>query len=145
MYSDQQANAGLFAPGDGVDIHEQSPLNLAFVGDGVWELLVRQRLVERTRLQPGRLHSEAVKYVSAKAQFQALARLEPLLTEQEQDDPGNDIANEASMDQSLLVHPGQETHIYDRSQEGNKGIDRKEIAVSLFAQTEEVHIDIGRH
>ena len=80
MYSDQQANAGLFAPGDGVDIHEQSPLNLAFVGDGVWELLVRQRLVERTRLQPGRLHSEAVKYVSAKAQFQALA----LLTEQEQ-------------------------------------------------------------
>ena len=72
MYSDQQANAGLFAPGDGVDIHEQSPLNLAFVGDGVWELLVRQRLVERTRLQPGRLHSEA------------LARLEPLLTEQEQ-------------------------------------------------------------
>ena len=50
----------------------------------MWELLVRQRLVERTRLQPGRLHSEAVKYVSAKAQFQALARLEPLLTEQEQ-------------------------------------------------------------
>ena len=84
MYSDQQANAGLFAPGDGVDIHEQSPLNLAFVGDGVWELLVRQRLVERTRLQPGRLHSLAVRYVSAKAQFQALARLEPLLTEQEQ-------------------------------------------------------------
>ena len=83
MYSDQQANAGLFAPGDGVDIHEQSPLNLAFVGDGVWELLVRQRLVERTRLQPGRLHSEAVKYVSAKAQFQALVLLEPLLTEQE--------------------------------------------------------------
>ena len=26
-----------------VDIHEQSPLNLAFVGDGVLELLVRRR------------------------------------------------------------------------------------------------------
>lgn len=84
MYSDRQDNAGLFVPGEGVDIHEQSPLSLAFVGDGVWELLVRQRLVERTRLQPGRLHSEAVKYVSAKAQFQALAVLDPLLTEQEQ-------------------------------------------------------------
>ena len=67
-----------------MDIREQSPLSLAFVGDGVWELLVRQRLVERTRLQPGRLHSEAVKYVSARAQFQALALLEPLLTEEEQ-------------------------------------------------------------
>ena len=78
MYSDQQANAGLFAPGDGVDIHEQSPLNLAFVGDGVWELLVRQRLVERTRLTPGKLHAVCVKYVSAKGQSKALEVIEPL-------------------------------------------------------------------
>lgn len=80
MYSEPN---DLFSPGGGVDIHEQSPLSLAFVGDGVWELLVRQRLVERTRLQPGRLHSEAVKFVAARAQFQALALLEPMLTEAE--------------------------------------------------------------
>lgn len=67
-----------------VDIHEQSPLNLAFVGDGVFELLVRQRLVERTRLAPGKLHAVCVKYVSAKGQNRALACLEPLLTEEEQ-------------------------------------------------------------
>ena len=66
-----------------VDIHEQSPLNLAFVGDGVFELLVRQRLVERCRLTPGKLHAVCVKYVSAHGQSRALAVLEPLLTEEE--------------------------------------------------------------
>ncbi len=74
----------LFESNPEVDIHEQSPLNLAFVGDGVFELLVRQRLVERTRLAPGKLHAACVKYVSAKGQNQALAVLEPHLTEQEQ-------------------------------------------------------------
>ena len=54
-----------------VDIHEQSPLNLAFVGDGVLELLVRRRLV-------------CVKYVSAKGQSKALEVIEPMLTEAEQ-------------------------------------------------------------
>lgn len=67
-----------------VDIHEQSPLSLAFVGDGVLELLVRRRLVEYTRLVPNKLHSTCVKYVSARGQSRELELLEPLLTEQEQ-------------------------------------------------------------
>ena len=67
-----------------VDIHEQSPLSLAFVGDGVYEVLVRQRLVERTRLLPGKLHATAVRFVSAKGQVQALTFIEPVLTEAEQ-------------------------------------------------------------
>ena len=66
-----------------IDIKEMSPLALAFVGDAVLELLVRSRLVGTTRLQPGRLHSVATQYVSARAQFRELVALEPLLTEQE--------------------------------------------------------------
>ena len=66
-----------------IDIKEMSPLALAFVGDAVLEILVRSRLVGTTRLQPGRLHSVATQYVSARAQFRELAALEPLLTEQE--------------------------------------------------------------
>ncbi len=62
-------------------VREHSPLALAFVGDGVYELLVRAREVERTRLQPGRLHGGAVRFVSAKGQFEALQFLEPMLTE----------------------------------------------------------------
>ena len=67
-----------------VDIRELSPLSLAFVGDGVYEVLVRQRLVERTRLLPGRLHGETVKFVSAKGQVKAVALIEDALTEEEQ-------------------------------------------------------------
>lgn len=66
-----------------VDIHEMSPLALAFVGDAVLELLVRARLVGTTRLQPNRLHTVATHYVSAKAQSRELEILEPLLTEAE--------------------------------------------------------------
>ena len=66
-----------------IDIREMSPLALAFAGDAVLELLVRARLVGTTRLQPGRLHTAATRYVSAKAQFQELSAIEPLLTEAE--------------------------------------------------------------
>lgn len=44
----------LFEAKPEIDIHEQSPIALAFVGDGVFEVLVRARLVERTRLVPNR-------------------------------------------------------------------------------------------
>ena len=57
----------LFEAHPEIDIHEMSPLALAFAGDAVLELLVRQRLVETSRLQPGRLHSVATHYVSAHA------------------------------------------------------------------------------
>ena len=73
----------LFEAAPKIDIREQSPLSLAFVGDAVLELLVRQRLVETTRLLPGRLHTVATRYVSARAQSRELAILEPVLTEEE--------------------------------------------------------------
>lgn len=66
-----------------IDLREQSPIALAFVGDGILEALVRTRLVERTRLVPGRLHAAAVHFVCAKSQCTALESLEPLLTEEE--------------------------------------------------------------
>ena len=73
----------LFEAAPQVDIREQSPLSLAFVGDAVLELLVRQRLVETTRLLPGKLHTAATRYVSARAQSRELELLEPVLTEEE--------------------------------------------------------------
>ena len=66
-----------------VDIREMNPLSLAFMGDGVLELLVRQHLVERSHLLPGKLHAEAVRYVSARSQFLEMKLLEPMLTEEE--------------------------------------------------------------
>lgn len=58
------------------------PLQLAWLGDGVWEL--HQRL--RQCRAPGRsqaLHRQVVAEVRADAQAQALQRLEPMLREEE--------------------------------------------------------------
>ena len=66
-----------------IDLRELSPLALAFVGDSVLELLVRTRLAQHHRLSAGKLNTEKVNYVSARAQFREEQLLEPLFTEEE--------------------------------------------------------------
>ena len=75
----------LTMPSSNIDIRERSSLSLAFVGDGVLELLVRARLVAESRASVGVLHKQAVRMVSAKGQFEALADVQALLTEEESD------------------------------------------------------------
>ena len=69
---------------DRVDLHTISPLNLAFVGDAVFELLVRGRLVANANRPNAELHKLSVEQVCASAQAAALDKIWPLLTEQEQ-------------------------------------------------------------
>ena len=65
------------------DPRQLSPLNLAFIGDCVYEMQVRCHLVALANRPVNDLHRESVKFVSAKAQTAAFARMEPLLTEEE--------------------------------------------------------------
>ena len=60
-----------------------SPLNLAFVGDCVYEMLVRETLVCDANRPVNDLHRESVKYVSAKAQTEAFNKIKDILTEEE--------------------------------------------------------------
>ncbi len=66
-----------------IDLHTVSPLNLAFVGDAVYEIMVRERLVCLANRPNKELHQLAVKQVRAEAQAAALDKIFPLLTEQE--------------------------------------------------------------
>lgn len=66
-----------------VNVRTLSPLALAFVGDGVYELMVRERLVREANRPAGVLHKRAVELVRAEAQAAAMERLLPLLTEEE--------------------------------------------------------------
>ena len=66
-----------------VDPRTLSPLTLAFIGDGVFELLVRERLVCEGNRPAGALHKRSVAMVRAVAQAEAMDRLLPLLTETE--------------------------------------------------------------
>ena len=57
-------------------------LELAYLGDTLWDLMVRSRLVKKGgRMKE--LHRAAVKQVCAKAQSEALERIEAMLTEEE--------------------------------------------------------------
>ena len=67
------------------DINLLSPLTWAYVGDSVYELLIRTHLVNKTKLKPHRLHIEAIKFVKAKSQADILKRLEEHLTDKEKD------------------------------------------------------------
>lgn len=60
-----------------------SPLNLAFIGDCIYEILVREKLVCNANRPVNDLHRESVKFVSAKAQTAAYEKIKPFLTEEE--------------------------------------------------------------
>lgn len=66
-----------------VNAKQLSPLNLAFVGDCVYEILVRETLVCSANRPVNDLHRESVKYVSAKAQTDAFNKIRDILTEEE--------------------------------------------------------------
>lgn len=62
-----------------------SPIVLAYAGDAIYEVAVRQYLISLPNLRPNHLHRSATGLVSAKAQSTILAYLEPVLTEEEKD------------------------------------------------------------
>lgn len=64
------------------EINQISAPNLAYLGDCVYELYVREYLVKKNVLQPS---VESLKYVTAKVQSEAVEKILPLLTEEETD------------------------------------------------------------
>lgn len=67
----------------GADIRTYSPLALAYIGDAVYDLVIRTVVVERGNRSANRLHREAVAYVNARVQARMIDALEGGLTEEE--------------------------------------------------------------
>lgn len=67
------------------DVRSYSPLSLAFIGDGVYELMVRERIVCAGNCTVKSLHSRTVEQVRCEAQAAAVRQIEPLLTDEEAD------------------------------------------------------------
>lgn len=68
-----------------LDVKQLNSLALAYMGDAVFEVYVREHLLQKGRVKPNNLHREATKYVSAKAQSMVIHHLleHDLLTEEE--------------------------------------------------------------
>ena len=67
------------------EVNMMNPLTWAYIGDCVYELYVRQELVNKTNLKPHNLHIEAIKYVKASKQAEILNTIMDKLTDEEKD------------------------------------------------------------
>lgn len=65
------------------DIRTYSPLTLAYIGDAIFELVIRTVLVERKNTQAEKLHKAATKIVKAETQALMAEAIKEELTEEE--------------------------------------------------------------
>ncbi len=66
------------------DLRTYSPLTLAYIGDAVYELVIRTLLVKHGNAQTNWLHKKASSLVKASAQAEMIEKLLPILTEEEE-------------------------------------------------------------
>ena len=68
-----------------VDIKTYSPLTLAYIGDGIYDLVIRSVVVDRGNTKAAKLHQTTSQLVKAHAQSEMMNAILPLLTEEEED------------------------------------------------------------
>ena len=68
---------------DDKTIQSTPTLNLAFIGDGVYDLLVREYLVTHSAAHVGELNQMKVKMVNCKSQAEYIKLILPVLTDEE--------------------------------------------------------------
>ena len=68
-----------------LDIREYNIKTLAYIGDSVYELYIREHLVRNSREVANKLHLKTIKYVSAKAQEYIINNIYEILTEEEKE------------------------------------------------------------
>ena len=67
-----------------VDLRTYSPLTLAFLGDCVYDIIIRTVVVERGNRAPQGLHKKKSYLVNAKTQKELIESIQDLLTEEEE-------------------------------------------------------------
>lgn len=67
-----------------VDVRSYSPLTLAYIGDAVYDVIIRTVVVERANRAANELHKRTVKYVNAGVQAAMIEALLEELTEEEE-------------------------------------------------------------
>lgn len=75
---------GAFGGGE-VDIRTYSPLTLAYIGDAVFEMIIRTLVVEQGQRAANTLHKHTTKIVCAQTQAKMIDAVYESLTEEEQD------------------------------------------------------------
>ncbi len=71
--------------GKNIDVKTYSPLTFAFIGDDVFDLIIRTIVVSKGNTKPEKLHNECIKYVSAVSQAKMYEAVKEMLTDEEAD------------------------------------------------------------
>ena len=66
-----------------IDVCSYSPLALAYMGDAVYEVLIRTRVMNRGSMQVNKMHKKSASLVKAEAQSRMIQALQEELTEEE--------------------------------------------------------------
>jgi len=67
-----------------VDIKSYSPLALAYIGDSIFDLIIRTIVVGKGNTKASQLHKRTSQVVKASAQSQMVEKLLPLMTQEEE-------------------------------------------------------------
>ncbi len=65
------------------DIRSYSPLTLAYIGDSIYDLIIRTILVKKGNCPVNQLHKRASELVKAGMQSEMIRKIDPVLTEEE--------------------------------------------------------------
>ena len=65
------------------DVRSYSPLTLAYIGDGVYEVVIRTVVVSKGNRPPKELHKAGVDLAKAQTQAKMMEAIKPALTEEE--------------------------------------------------------------
>ena len=68
-----------------IDIRTYSPLTLAYIGDGIYDLVIRSIVVGHGNTKASQLHQHTSHLVKAHTQSEMMEYLLPVLTEEEED------------------------------------------------------------
>lgn len=73
----------IFAP-ESADINAYSPLSLAYIGDAVYDLVIRTLIVSKGNTPVNKMHKRSSGFVNAAAQAAMIKALDDCLTKEEQ-------------------------------------------------------------
>ena len=66
-----------------VDVHSYSPLTLAYLGDSIYDLIIKSLVINQGNRQVNKLHKQTSMYVQASTQSLMMRAMQEELTEEE--------------------------------------------------------------
>ena len=65
------------------EVRSYSALAFAYIGDSVYDLIIRTMITSKGNNRPNKYHQQVIQYVNANAQTRMMDKIKPLLTEEE--------------------------------------------------------------